>query len=64
MGTIPYEPFGLEVRGLKNLKWANVRPRVKTEILGSLKRRDLMVVRLKLRCPILSGTQPLKGKRQ
>ena len=24
MGTIPYEPFGLEVRGLKNLKWANV----------------------------------------
>ena len=24
MGTIPYEPFGLEVRGLKNLKWAKV----------------------------------------
>ncbi len=24
MGTIPYEPFVLEVRGLKNLKWAKV----------------------------------------
>ena len=24
MGTIPYEPFGLTVRGLNTLKWANV----------------------------------------